>query len=127
MWLTLHDIHWLPGDERSRGWLAAFAVVQRTKEIGVRKVMGASVADIVALFARQFTVPILVAVVVAAPAAYFLMDRWLQDFPYRIAMAHQAGVFAGAAAAALAVALLTVSYQTVRAARANPVKALRYE
>jgi putative ABC transport system permease protein len=107
--------------------LASFTVVQRTKEIGVRKVLGAGVPSIVSLFARQFARPVLLAVVLAAPVAYFLMDRWLADFPYRVALSGQLGIFVLAGAGALAVALLTVSAQTLKAALANPVKALRYE
>ena len=105
--------------------LAAFTAEQRTKEIGIRKVLGASVAGIVLLLSKDFARLVALAFVVAAPVAYFAMTRWLDDFAYRADLSWQ--VFFLAAALALAVALLTVSYQAVRAAVSDPVKALRYE
>jgi putative ABC transport system permease protein len=105
--------------------LASFAVVQRTKEIGVRKVLGASAGSIVALLARQLCKPIVLAFVLAMPAAYYLMHVWLQDFPYRIDVSPAVFVFAGGLA--LTVGLLTIGVQAVRAALANPVDTLRYE
>ena len=105
--------------------LAAFATEQRTKEIGIRKVLGASVANLVALLSKDFAKLVLVANVIAWPAAWFAMSKWLEDFPYRIAMGPRFLIFAGLAA--FAIAILTVSYQALRAALANPVEALRYE
>ena len=107
--------------------LAAFTTEQRTKEIGVRKVMGASVGNIVILLSKEFTMLVGVAFVVAVPIAYFLMDRWLQAFAYRLDIVQAWWIFAAAGVAALLIAWLTVSYQSTRAALTNPVKALRYE
>jgi putative ABC transport system permease protein len=105
--------------------LAAFTTAQRTKEIGVRKVLGASVSSIVTQLTRQFVKLVAVAFLIAAPLAYFLMNRWLDDFAYRIEISWP--IFLTAGLAALGVALLTVSYQAVTAALADPVKSLRYE
>ena len=105
--------------------LAAFIAGQRTKEIGVRKVLGASVAGIVLLLSREFTKLVLAAFVVAAPLAYFGANWWLDHFAYRIDIPWT--IFLVAGLAALAVAWLTVSYQSIRAALADPVEALRYE
>jgi putative ABC transport system permease protein len=105
--------------------LASFASEQRTKEIGVRKTLGASVANIVLLFSREFTRWVLVANVLAWPIAYFAMSRWLQSFAYRVDI--RLWMFLLAASLALAIALLTVSFQAMKAALANPVDALRYE
>ncbi|HMB90275.1 MAG TPA: ABC transporter permease [Rhodothermales bacterium] len=105
--------------------LASFVTQQRTKEIGVRKVLGASVPQIVVLLSKEFTKLVTLAFVLAAPVAYFAMDRWLQDFAYRVNV--QWYVLALAGMAALLVAWGTVSYQSIRAAMTDPVKALRYE
>ncbi|MEM1094553.1 MAG: ABC transporter permease [Bacteroidota bacterium] len=105
--------------------LAAFTAEQRTKEIGVRKVLGASVGGIVLLLSRQFTVLVLVGFAVAAPLAYFAMNRWLETFPYATSMG--VGLFVGAAVLAVLVAFSTVAYQAIRAALIDPVRALRYE
>lgn len=105
--------------------LATFTAEQRRKEIGVRKVLGASVPGLVALLSKDFLALVGVAFVIAAPLAYFVMRDWLADFAYRIALGP--GVFLLAGGLALAVALLTVSYQALRAATTDPVKALRYE
>ena len=105
--------------------LAAFTAEQRTKEIGVRKVLGASVGGIVLLLSKDFVKLVGLAFVLAAPVAYFVMGRWLEDFAYRIDMSW--GIFLMAGLAALVVALLTVSYQSIRAAMTDPVEALRYE
>ena len=105
--------------------LAAFAAERRTKEIGVRKVLGASAASIVALLSKDFVKLTAVAFVVAAPVAFLTMRRWLEAFAYRVEIGP--GVFLFAGALALAVALGTVGYQAIRAALANPVKSLRHE
>jgi putative ABC transport system permease protein len=105
--------------------LASFMTEQRTKEIGVRKVLGASVAQVVILLSKDFTRLVLIALMIAAPAAYLAMNRWLQDFAYRIEISWW--VFALAGSVALFIALLTVSTQAIKAALANPVEALRYE
>jgi len=105
--------------------LAAFAAERRTKEIGVRKVLGASVANITALLAKDFIKLVLLANVIAWPVAWYAMHKWLQNFAYRISIEWWVFVLAGGLA--LVIALLTVSTQAVRAARANPVESLRYE
>ncbi len=105
--------------------LAAFTAEQRTKEIGVRKVLGASVAGIVLLLSKDFVKLVGIAFVLAVPLAYFGMNQWLDDFAYRIEISWP--IFLMAGLAALGVALLTVSYQSVRAALADPVESLRYE
>ena len=105
--------------------LAAFTAEQRTKEIGVRKVLGASVAGIVLLLSKDFVKLIGIALVVAVPLGYFGANWWLNDFAYRIDISWPIFLIAGLTA--LGVALLTVSYQSVRAALADPVKSLRYE
>ena len=105
--------------------LTALAVARRTKEIGIRKVLGASVSSIVSLFIREFVLLVAVATVIACPVAYYAMDRWLQDFAYRIELG--IGTFVLGGVLTLAVVLLTVGSQAIRAARANPVEMLRYE
>ncbi len=105
--------------------LATFTAQQRTKEIGVRKVLGASVTSIVALLSRDFLKLVLVAIVLASPIAYYAMHQWLQDFAYRIDISWW--VFALAGLLAIGIALLTVSFQSIRAALINPVKSLRSE
>ncbi|MBC7777585.1 MAG: ABC transporter permease [Phycisphaerae bacterium] len=105
--------------------LAAFAAHQRTKEIGIRKVLGATVTGITGLLAKDFLKLVLLAVLISSPIAYHFMNLWLTDFAYRIDI--QWWVFAIAGAVAVAVAFLTVSFQSVRAALANPVKSLRSE
>ena len=105
--------------------LAAFTAEQRTKEIGVRKVLGASLADIVVLLSKGFAALVLVAFVVAVPLAYFVLERWLQNFAYRINLGM--GTFVLAGVLALGIALATVSYQSIKAALADPVRSLRHE
>jgi putative ABC transport system permease protein len=105
--------------------LAAHAAQRRTKEIGVRKVLGASVQSITGLLTKDFLSLVLVAVVCATPVAWYLMKAWLADFAYRVDV--QWWIFALAGAGALAIAFLTVSYQSIKAALANPVKSLRSE
>jgi ABC-type antimicrobial peptide transport system permease subunit len=105
--------------------LASFTAEQRTKEIGVRKVLGATIPAIVFLFSREFTKWVLVANVIAWPAAYFILRNWLQAYAYRTELTWW--VFLGSGGLALLIALITVSYQSLRAALANPADALRYE
>ncbi|MDH4270916.1 MAG: ABC transporter permease, partial [Candidatus Aminicenantes bacterium] len=105
--------------------LAAFAVERRTKEIGIRKVMGASASQLAVKLSREFVLLVILANIIAWPAAYYAMSRWLQAFAYRIGLRLE--TFILAALGALAVAVLTVSTQTVRAASADPVDSLRYE
>ncbi len=105
--------------------LVAFVVGQRTKEIGVRKVLGASVASIVALLSSDFLRLVLLGIVIASPLAGWVMQRWLNDFEYRIQLS--GWLFAGAGMLAVGIALLTVSFQSVKAALMNPVKSLRAE
>jgi putative ABC transport system permease protein len=105
--------------------LAAFAAQQRVKEIGVRKVLGASVTNITAMLSGDFVKLVLVAIVIATPLAWWGMHRWLQDFAYRTDVAWWIFVVAGLAA--IFIALSTVSLQAIRAAKQNPVKALRSE
>jgi len=105
--------------------LAAFTAEQRTKEIGVRKVLGASVASIVTLLSKDFLKLVLIAIVIASPIAWWAMNRWLQDFAYKIDI--EWWVFALAGLLAVSIALLTVSFQSVKAALMNPVKSLRSE
>ena len=105
--------------------LAAFMAEQRTKEIGIRMVLGASFVEIVALLSKEFIKWVLAANVIAWPLAYFVMNKWLQNFAYRTEIGM--GVFLASAALALGIALLTVSFQSVKAAAANPVDSLRYE
>jgi len=105
--------------------LVAFAAERRTKEIGIRKVLGASVGSVVRLLSRDFIKPVLLAIFIASPISWWAMNSWLEDFAYRIEI--QWWMFALAGLAALAIALLTVSWQAVRAAVANPVDSLRDE
>jgi putative ABC transport system permease protein len=105
--------------------LAAFTAEQRTKEIGIRKVLGASAPGIVQLLTREFLILVAVANVIAWPVAFLVMRGWLKDFSYRISLSVWVFVFAGMVT--LLIALLTVSFQAVRAAFANPADSLRYE
>ena len=105
--------------------LASFTAESRTKEIGIRKVLGASVGGIVIMLSRQFTKWILLANCIAWPVAYYFMDRWLKNFAFRIDIGVWTFVLSGILV--LLVALLTVSYQSIKAAVANPVDSLRYE
>ena len=105
--------------------LASFTAEQRTKEIGVRKVLGASAPGIVFLLSKEFTKWVVVANIIAWPVAYLVLRKWLQDFAYRTELVWW--VFVGSGVLALVVALLTVSFQAIRSAFTNPADALRYE
>jgi ABC-type antimicrobial peptide transport system permease subunit len=105
--------------------LASFTAEQKTQEIGVRKVLGASASGIVILLSKEFVKWILVANALAWPAAYVIMRNWLQHYAYRTTIAWW--LFAATGAGTLIVALLTVSFQALRAARTDPIKALKYE
>ena len=105
--------------------LAAYTAEQRTKEIGVRKVLGASIASIASLLSRDFLKLVVIAVFLAIPIAYLAIHRWLDDFAYRIDLSWW--IFAVAAALSVTIAVAAVSYQAVKAALADPVKSLRYE
>ena len=105
--------------------LTTFATEQRTKEIGVRKVLGASVGSIVTLLSGDFIKLVLIAILIATPLAWYAMNEWLQDFAYRIDI--EWWVFAGAGGLAVGIALVTVSVQSVKAALMNPVTSLRSE
>ncbi len=105
--------------------LVTFMAEQKTKEIGVRKVLGASVLNIVHLFSKEFLKLVVIAFILAAPLAYYVMSGWLQNFEYRIDLGW--GVFLGGILATLLITLLTVGYRSLRAALANPVDSLRNE
>ncbi|MGH7600820.1 MAG: ABC transporter permease [bacterium] len=105
--------------------LAAFTAEQRTKEIGIRKVLGATVSNVTVLLSKDFAKLVMIAYVIACPIAWYAMQKWLQGFAYRINMGWW--VFALAGGLALVIALLTVSTQAIKAALANPVDSLRYE
>ncbi|WP_223833956.1 ABC transporter permease [Spirosoma profusum] len=105
--------------------LAAFSVEQRIKEIGIRKVLGASTLTIVGLLSRNFIMLVFIASVIAIPVAWWTMNSWLNDFPYRISL--DWWVFALATLLAVGIALLTVSFQSMKAALMNPIKSLRSE
>ena len=105
--------------------LVCFMAAQRTKEVGIRKVLGASVTNILYLFSKEFTVLIIIAFVIAVPAAWYLMNSWLENFVFRIKIGY--GVFALAILASVLVAWATVGYRSFKAALSNPVKNLRSE
>lgn len=105
--------------------LVSFMAVQKTKEVGIRKVLGASITNILYLFSKEFTILIGIAFVIAAPVAYFMMKDWLSNFVFRINIG--LGVFAIAIVSSLIIAWITVGYKAAKAAMANPVKSLRSE
>jgi putative ABC transport system permease protein len=105
--------------------LAAFDTERRTKEIGIRKVLGANTTGLVALLSKDFLKLVAIAIILASPVAYYLMDRWLQDFAFKVDISWW--IFIAAGIIALFIALITVSFQAIKAALANPVKSLRTE
>lgn len=105
--------------------LASFTAEQRTKEVGIRKVLGASVSNIILLISREFTWLVLISFVVASPIAWYIMDRWLQEFAYHASMG--IGIFVFAGLVSIVIAWLTVSYQATKVALTNPANALHYE
>ena len=105
--------------------LVSFMALQRTREIGIRKVLGATAGNIVFLFSKEFILLIAIAFVIAGPVAYYFMNEWLHNFSFRISIG--ANVFAITIGASIAIAWLTVSFQAIKAAMANPVKSLRTE
>jgi len=105
--------------------LVLLSIEQRTKEIGIRKVLGAAVSRIVLLISREFVILIGIAFVIAIPVGYYFINKWLQDFAYRIHIGWWMFLLAGAIV--LFIALLAMSFQAIRAATANPVKSLRTE
>ncbi len=138
------SISWLYGQEENTAWLvkiamsiaifiscmglfglSMFTAQIRTKEIGIRRVLGASISNIALMMGRDFLLLIVIAIVVASPIAYYFMNQWLQDFVYRTNLAWW--VFAFAGIAAIFIALLTVSFQAIKAALVNPVNSLRSE
>jgi putative ABC transport system permease protein len=105
--------------------VASYSTIQRTKEVGIRKVLGASVSNILNLLSREFLILVFIAFVIASPIAWLFMNRWLEDFAYRITI--RLWVFAVGIVLSLLVALFAISFQTIKAAIANPVKSLRTE
>jgi ABC-type antimicrobial peptide transport system permease subunit len=105
--------------------LSAYMVERRVKEIGVRKVLGASVVRITMLLSKEFLLLVVVSLLVASPIAWYVMQRWLDGYSYRIRL--EWWIFVAAALVSLLVALLTISFQTIKAAVANPAKSLRTE
>ena len=105
--------------------LAAFTAEQRTKEIGIRKVLGANVSSVIALLSKDFVKLIIIAIILASPVAWYVMDKWLKDFAYRIDLNWE--IFALAGTIAICVAMFTVSFQSVKAALMDPVKSLQTE
>ena len=102
-----------------------FTAQQRIKEIGIRKVIGASVTGIVTMLSKDFLRLVFISILIASPIAWWAMNKWLQDFAYKINITWWVFVFAGIMA--LLIALITISFQAIKAAIANPVKSLRTE
>jgi putative ABC transport system permease protein len=105
--------------------LSAYNILQRTKEVGIRKVLGASVQNVVFILSKDFLLLVILSFIIAAPVSWLIMHHWLQDFAFRIDISWW--VFAIAGMLALLIALSTISYQAIKAAVANPVKSLRSE
>ncbi len=105
--------------------LVMFAAAQRTKEVGIRKVLGAPLISIIGLFSKEFVTLIVIAFVIAAPVGYWMMSNWLNNYAYHISIGP--GIFLVAIVASFAIAAITIAYQTIKAATVNPVKSLRSE
>ena len=105
--------------------LMTFIVTQRTKEIGIRKVLGASVMNITTMLSKDFLKLVIIAIVIASPVAWYFMNHWLQDFAYRINIGWYVFLITGIAA--LLIAFITIGFQSIKAAMANPVESLRTE
>ncbi|HHF52058.1 MAG TPA: FtsX-like permease family protein, partial [Candidatus Aminicenantes bacterium] len=105
--------------------LASFTAEQRTKEIGIRKVLGASISKIIFMLSKEYAKWVLIANVIAWPVAYYLMHRWLSDFPYRITLSWT--IFFGTALLSVLIAQITVTFQALKAAHSDPIDSLRYE
>ena len=105
--------------------MSLFFIRQRRKEIGVRKIMGSTTTEVLTLLMRKFCAPLLISLIFAAPLSWYLMDRWLQNFSYRIGV--NGWIFVVAAALSLLVAAASIFFQTLRAARSNPSEAIRTE
>jgi putative ABC transport system permease protein len=105
--------------------LATFTAEQRTKEIGIRKVLGATVTSIVSLLSKDFLKLVIIAFIIATPVAWYMMNKWLQDFAYKTNIS--GWIFLLAAALAVTITILTVSFRAIRAAVVNPVDSLRSE
>jgi putative ABC transport system permease protein len=105
--------------------LASYTVIKRTKEIGIRKVIGSSVQNIVILLSKDLLKPVFIGTLIAMPAGYLVMKKWLQGFAYQVDI--QWWLFIAASMVAVIIALVTVSFEAIKAARANPVKSLRTE
>ena len=105
--------------------MASFTAEQRTKEVGIRKVLGASVSNVVLLFSKEFTLLVIIGFIVAVPIAWYVLSGWLQEFAYHIPLGYAVFIFAGLVS--LAIAWLTVSYQAIKVGLTNPSDTLRYE
>jgi ABC-type antimicrobial peptide transport system permease subunit len=105
--------------------LVSFMAAQKTKEVGIRKVLGASTGNILYLFSKEFTILIIVAFLIASPIAYYIMSSWLADFAYRITPG--VWLFLLTILGSLTIAWITVSYKAIKAAHTNPAKTLKYE
>jgi len=105
--------------------IASIIIRQRVKEIGVRKVLGASVSGIITLVSKEFLKPVIIAFLIAAPLGWWMMNTWLQNYAYRVKVEWWVFIIAGVAA--VLITMITVSFQSIKAALANPVKSLRTE